>query len=378
MSLVIEHTEYLLRRHDCVTLPGIGALMVRYSPARFDSRNPLVLMPPSREIVFNGEIKQSDGLLETSVGRRCGVSFEAARRMIKEEAESLLHQLNEFKVLSLGRIGELTVSDYGSVVFSPGNVSDWDFRFYGLRPLYLKTADSVVNTGNVSCGTATLSASAEINNLLPAVDVWNKEEDNPSGRGRWARMMVGVAASLAVVVTLALFILNPIRMENEPLKASLAPVGRTEEPVSSGAREISGERPQEADMPEAAVDEDDAVAVSIPAEDCISVPQGENAGPMEAASESAKAVPSASGKETRKEGGHVAKFNDTDPFCVIVASFPDLLQAERYMAENPRISLGVLHQDGKYRVYAATGATYEEASAQKAFVNAQGAWICRR
>ncbi|MDE5978968.1 MAG: hypothetical protein K2G84_02900, partial [Muribaculaceae bacterium] len=75
MNLVIDHLEYLLRRHDSVTVPGIGALMVRYRPARFDSRNPLVLLPPSRELAFNGALTESDGILENSVARRSGVSF---------------------------------------------------------------------------------------------------------------------------------------------------------------------------------------------------------------------------------------------------------------------------------------------------------------
>ncbi len=61
---------------------------------------------------------------------------------------------------------------------------------------------------------------------------------------------------------------------------------------------------------------------------------------------------------------------------MIVASFPEESQATRYIAENPGRVLGVLEQDGKYRVYAATGATYEEAAAQKSI--SDGAWICRR
>jgi cell division septation protein DedD len=88
------------------------------------------------------------------------------------------------------------------------------------------------------------------------------------------------------------------------------------------------------------------------------------------ASASAPAASTAAAKPT-------IHFNEGDAFCVIIASFPDADQANVYLKEHSSKSLGVLQQDGKYRVYAATGATYEEATTQKSIVG-NGAWICRR
>lgn len=363
MNLVIDHLEYLLRRHDCVTVPGIGALMVRYRPARFDSRNPLVLLPPSREVVFNGALTESDGILESSVARRDGISFEVARRIVKEEAESLLHQLRTFGSIVLGRLGELSYTEYDTILFSPADASEWDFRFHGLRPLYLKNADTQVRFGSNSGDNRkeiVKSGNVSEPTLSNTVEPWNgeiqsQEDVQSERRGRFARSIVGVAASLAVIVTLALFFLNPIKVDKEPLKASIAP-------VENVATEVVSAESESVDVvtEEMVGESNDAVIVKVA--EC-----GEDAEAVNVAEE--ERMPS------RKT---LLRFDVTDPFCVIVASFPEESQAERYIAENPGRDLGVLQQDGKFRVYVATGKTYEEAASQKNLAGSDGAWICRR
>jgi len=362
VNLVIDHLEYLLRRHDCVTVPGIGALMVRYRPARFDSRNPLVLLPPSREVVFNGALTESDGILESSVARRDGISFEVARRIVKEEAESLFHQLRTFGAIALGRLGELSYTEYDTILFSPADTSEWDFRFHGLRPLYLKNADTVVRHGRDSRDNRkeiVESGDGSESTLPLTVEPWNGEiqsqEVVQSGRrGRLARSIVGVAASLAVIVTLALFFLNPIKVDNEPLKASIVPVENVASEVRSESESVEIVTEEMADK----VNDDDVVNVSASGAEAKTVMAVEEQKPAE-----------------RKMS---LRFDATDPYCVIVASFPEKSQAERYIVENSGRDLGVLQQDGKFRVYAATGQTYEEAASQKNLAGSDGAWICRR
>ena len=72
------------------------------------------------------------------------------------------------------------------------------------------------------------------------------------------------------------------------------------------------------------------------------------------------------------------RFNDADPYFVIVASFPTMTQANSYVKSHPGSKLGILQMDGRCRVYAATGADYAMASSMTALVNEADAWICRR
>ena len=373
MNLVIDHLEYLLRRHDCVTVPGIGALMVRYRPARFDSRNPLVLLPPSRELAFNGALVESDGMLESSVARRNGVSFEAASRIVEEETESLLEQLKKFGTIALGRLGELNFSEYGTIVFSPFDASGWDFSHYGLRPLYLKGADSMLKASHMAAVSAVAGNAAvpsAPHNELPAPAPWGEEEEAApvkDSRGVVAKGLVGIAASLAVIVTLALFFLNPVKVENEPVKASIAPTEVAETNSMETAEAPAAEYADDVDPAGNMIDASRSESISAEAD------VADTAEALPAATEVSESRLSSGGVETSPRQ---IRFDDADPFCVIVASFPEESQATRYIAENPGRVLGVLQQDGKYRVYAATGATYEEAAAQKSI--SDGAWICRR
>lgn len=355
MSQLIEHIEYLVGRHDCVVIPGIGAIMARYRNARYDSRNSLVLLPPSRQIVFNGMLNESDGLLEHSVARRNGVTYEAARRMVAEECSSLRAHLEHFGSLSLGCVGELEMGQEDTVLFNPRDVSKWDLRYAGLRPLYLKTAESTVGEeyvgedpiGEDPTGSATPTRTIDYKPAALFESYDDDQEYTPGRRPAIWRRVAGIAASLAVLITLSLFLLNPILIKNQPVKASLAP-----------EIELTGQ--QEA-IP------DDAELNNV--QESVDIDAMEEA---ETVTTAARADAPSGGATTKM------RFNTTDAYCVVVASFPGAAQAERYLAENPGRQLGVVNQDGKYRVYGATGETYNEATRQKVFLGQEDAWVCHR
>lgn len=374
MNILIDHLEYLLRRHDCVTVPGIGALMVRHKPARFDEQNPLILLPPSRDLVFNGAIVESDGVLENSVSRRDGVSFEVARRIVQDEAELLLQQLKAFGSLVLGHLGELTYTEYGTIIFNPYDISGWDFRYYGLRKLYLRNADgmSVYEKETIEDVKGSATAGADDVRMLPHVQNWRREGENEekivvsNRRNVWSRSVVGIAASLAVIVTLALFFLNPIKVANEPLKASLAPIDNLQQTEAVDVEDVLLVED------DSTVNSDSVTAIVEPIEIATQVVVAESIDDKQS-----QAIES-TGVKISSPSDFIARFQATDPYCVIVASFPVKEQANRYISENQGKELGILQKDGKYRVYVATGSTYKEATAQKEHAGNPDAWICSR
>lgn len=79
-----------------------------------------------------------------------------------------------------------------------------------------------------------------------------------------------------------------------------------------------------------------------------------------------------------KPSAVAARFNDSDRYCVIVASFPTKEQADLYVGSHSGRSFGILEKDGRYRVYSATASTYAGATAQMDLVGQPDAWICRR
>lgn len=113
------HIEYLLLRHDCVAVPGIGAFLNEYLPARFDESTGC-WMPMSRAVRFNAALSHDDGLLANSFARRHKVSFEEGRGLLMDSVESLLKSLQSNCEVSLGNLGVLQFCE-GKLVFTPGD-----------------------------------------------------------------------------------------------------------------------------------------------------------------------------------------------------------------------------------------------------------------
>ena len=69
---------------------------------------------------------------------------------------------------------------------------------------------------------------------------------------------------------------------------------------------------------------------------------------------------------------------DAKRYCLIVASLDTQAEAERFIAKSGDPGMQVLAKDGRYRVYAAEGATIEELQDCEASHRYPMSWICRR
>ncbi len=112
------HIEYLLLRHDCVIVPGLGAFIARRHGAIIDHERGIIL-PPTREVGFNREVHTDDGLLAHSISRRERVSFEEGRQKmlckIEEVKDTLLHEGEA----TLGHVGTLKIGQENTITFHP-------------------------------------------------------------------------------------------------------------------------------------------------------------------------------------------------------------------------------------------------------------------
>lgn len=106
--------------HDCVIVPGIGALLAHRSPACYDEKA-RCWFPPVRAISFNPDLTRSDGLLAESLARRDGLSIDVAAAKVKSASESMRHELKTTGRLSFGSAGSLAMSVSGRMTFTPGD-----------------------------------------------------------------------------------------------------------------------------------------------------------------------------------------------------------------------------------------------------------------
>lgn len=365
MNNVILHTEYLLRHHDCVVLPGLGAFVSRRMPARFDEENPDAMLPPCRRLTFNSELTETDGLVASSISRRDGISYAEADRIVSAGVSDIAAQLEHEGELLFGHLGAFMKLPGTPVRFYPA-VRTVNSQYYGLGPLRLRA---------LSRGWAADARAAELPPVpvvaRPAEMTGNTEVSETTDESRvrraWLRKIGAAAAFLAIAITVSLFVMNPIRMANEPEQASIAPVidrtaVKTVTIASKDADIVSG-------------DENVATAASVQTEQTSVAPAHPEPAPLAAV---ASAGENGENSISAKPAAPEKRFEDSDPYVVVVASFPTAAQARQYLLDHSGRRLDILEQDGKYRVYCSTASSYSDARRLTASAGVSDAWVCRR
>lgn len=349
MSCVAEHVEYLLRRHDCVALPGFGAFLCKYVGARFDECRSDSLLPPGRCLAFNQMIADADGLLVASVARKERISLDEALQIVRDEVDMLWQELEMSGEAAFGKLGTFYGHKDGNIEFDAAALPSINGTLYGLRALDLTPVAELVR-GEADSNPAMEAAVADEQPVAIEEEIKPRVLRAPVD---WRAYATGVVASLAVVLTAVLFVVSPIKLDREVHEAAIAPI-----PVSEAVEDYEQAEPFEIDGIMS------ALAEGVMIHDAVEAPEAEE-----------DAV--ASVEPVKHEDG-LPRFNDGDSYCVIVASFPSKAQAEVYLKENRGRQLGVLEKDSKFRIYAATGASYAAAEREREAVGVNDAWICRR
>jgi nucleoid DNA-binding protein len=108
----------LLLHNEQLVIPGFGTFRIIHKPARI-SKTTQVLLPPSKEIVFDSQQKQGDNLLFLSIKKKLGLSESESG----EELKKFLHQIEE-DIRSgdsavLEGLGKLIRDKTGNLKFEP-------------------------------------------------------------------------------------------------------------------------------------------------------------------------------------------------------------------------------------------------------------------
>lgn len=331
MNHVIRHIEYLVHRHDCVVLPKWGAFIADYQPACYDETLGL-MYPPLRELSFSASVDYNDGLLASSIARKESIPFAQASRIVEEEIGSMKHQLNLDGELPLGKVGRFIKQDEVSVIFEPAEVQSRlgsaGFDAFAIKPLLSKVKEEAINAGRIEA----------------------------PRRGRLSRIglrAIKAAAAVMVAVGISVVLLRPSFNRHDDM-ASIAPV-------------MSQKSTQTSMMP--TLNEGKSLNIRVPEENIEVVKTVEPAVEAE--------VPVA---EVSEEVNTGVRMNATDRYCLVVASLQTMALAEKFVRENAPLDLCILDKDGKYRVYAATGNTTNEALKGKEVAEIgsrfSDAWVC--
>ena len=117
MQRIVSHIEYLLDRHECVIIPGLGAFINRYQPAVIDAVNHTI-KAPCQVVSFNAELTHDDGLLASSYARALTIPYTTASSLMNDDIELLKSNLNNAGELQIGSIGRIRVGEDETLVFT--------------------------------------------------------------------------------------------------------------------------------------------------------------------------------------------------------------------------------------------------------------------
>ncbi len=320
MNTVIQHIEYLTRIHDCVVVPGLGAFIAQYQGATISDDGDL-LLPPSRMLVFNGALTHNDGLIVSSVMRKEMVHYDEAVLIVKQSVSSLKCQLDLDGEVSLATVGFLRKkTGEDAVEFIPGNdVLSINPEFMNLVSLPIKPL--VQNESVIAEETKRYNATAVA--LSPV------------------RNILRIAASVVVLIALSLCLTTPISVKDVSL-------------ASMSGASAATVRDYQQQLPDT------------------------NDGKI-----SLVRLPHDYGTERVDTASHNAyRRSLSDNFFVIVASLPDEATAAEYLSAKQDENLRILKSDRRYRIYAASASTKQEAisiaSSETFLMKYPNAWVYRK
>lgn len=130
MQNIPFHIAYLLIRHECVIVPGLGAFVVSTSDKEVTSRWG-ILSPPENFLGFNPEIKHNDGLLANSLAKEKNLSYKEANLIINQYVKNILHSLYKGENVQIKGVGTLYLRNTKKM-FRPDKTLSCNAFNYGL------------------------------------------------------------------------------------------------------------------------------------------------------------------------------------------------------------------------------------------------------
>jgi nucleoid DNA-binding protein len=94
----------MLYKHDCVIIPNLGGFVARQHSASFSKGQDMIL-PPSKQVLFNKNLVHNDGLLVNALSQKANLPYSESLKIIEDYKDyilSLLSSKNRFELDQLG------------------------------------------------------------------------------------------------------------------------------------------------------------------------------------------------------------------------------------------------------------------------------------
>lgn len=144
-NMIFEYIDFLLPRHNCVIVPGLGAFIVNIEPSICDKNDNIA--PPVYSVIFNRELRHNDALIISYLQTTKNISYSAAYNIVTDSVKDIKQVLQQGTPVACGKLGFLKNDENGNIAFYPNNIIHYPLNF-GLTPVSLQILESIQNMGD--------------------------------------------------------------------------------------------------------------------------------------------------------------------------------------------------------------------------------------
>jgi cell division protein FtsN len=131
--MLYKYISDLLYRYECVIIPEFGGLLTKTTSTKIDEETN-TFYPPTKQLGFNSQLIENDGLLANHIASVDKVPYETALNFIKFEVSGLQEKLKKQDV-TLENIGTFSLNPEGVVIFEPDPNSNFLTDTFGLNTI---------------------------------------------------------------------------------------------------------------------------------------------------------------------------------------------------------------------------------------------------
>ncbi len=143
-KLIEYYISELLYIHDCVIIPKFGGFIGNNISSKINEFNSTI-SPPNKEILFNKNLNNNDGLLTNHISINENITNEEVREEIANFVENIQVQLKTIKTFRLNKIGIFSINTNNKIQFAPDRLINYNINSFGLEQQKINKI-SVINS----------------------------------------------------------------------------------------------------------------------------------------------------------------------------------------------------------------------------------------
>ena len=132
---MVKYITELLYRYDCVIVPEFGAFVTNTFTASIDNSG-LFFLPPRKEVTFNEQLKQNDGLLINHLSLAFNCTYLEAQKKLSDFIDDVKSSLVSGNSVQFEHLGDFSLNSEGSLQFNPQESVNFLPDSFGLSALH--------------------------------------------------------------------------------------------------------------------------------------------------------------------------------------------------------------------------------------------------